>query len=117
MSEAAIPEPPKIVSTKPRHVDVPLAWPVEYDGKVYEKIRIRRVTAAEVDAFIKAVSNVPDGMTMPVPPMVECPIEVFNSLDDDDRLLIEESMLPFLPRRLLEVGASILATAPTSSEK
>lgn len=124
MTEAAAnPEAPvelkeaRIVSPKERHKDVPLDWPVEFDGKLYESVRIRRVTGREVETFLRTIGSLAPGEPAPPPPMVDCPAEVYDQLDDDDRLKVEEELLPFLPRRLLEVVESIQTITANSPEK
>lgn len=119
MTEAAndAPKLAKIITPKERHIDVPLEWPVEFDGQVYESVRIRRVTGREVEAFIHAATAAGENSPAPKPPMLDCPVEVYEALDDDDRLAVEEALTPFLPRRLKAVLALTLATTSTSSEK
>lgn len=102
----------KIVSPKERHLDVPLDWPIEFDGKIYGTIRVRRVTGLEVETFLKEIGALKGDAPMLKPPMIDCPIEVYEALDDDDRLRVEEAMVAFLPRRLTEVAASVLQAAP-----
>lgn len=101
----------KIVSPKERHLDVPLDWPIEFDGKTFESIRIRRVTGVEVDSFLRQVGSLKDGERSPQLPVIDCPVEVYEALDDDDRLRVEEAMVAFLPRRLTEVAASVMQVA------
>ncbi|PZP57698.1 MAG: hypothetical protein DI604_34410, partial [Delftia acidovorans] len=117
MTEAANETPgvAKIVTPKERHIDVPLEWPIEFNGQIYESVRIRRVTGREVEAFIRGATAVGPNDPAPVPPMLDCPAEVYEALDDDDRMTVEEQMLPFLPRRLAAVLASTLATTNTTS--
>jgi len=106
----------KIVAPKERHIDVPLDWPIEFDGKTYDSVRIRRVTGREVEQFLSALAAAKEGALLLPPPMLDCPIEVYDALDDDDRFKIEEAMLSFFPRRMREAGASILATSTILSD-
>jgi hypothetical protein len=101
----------KIVSTRERHADVSLDWPVEFDGKTNATIRVRRVTGLEVETFLKEIGALKGDAPMLKPPMIDCPIEVYEALDDDDRLRVEEAMVAFLPRRLTEVAASVMQVA------
>lgn len=109
-------EPPikeaKIVSTRERHLDVAIDWPIEFDGNTYETIRVRRVTGLEVETFLKEIGALKGDSPLLKPPMIDCPIEVYEALDDDDRLRVEQAMGAFLPRRLTEVAASVLQAAP-----
>lgn len=84
-----------IVSATPRSIQVPLKYPVEFDGKVWDEVMVRRVSGKEVETFVAATIN---GEAV-VPPMIECPLEVFEAMDDDDRLVLEEAAVPFSPRR------------------
>lgn len=112
MSEAKAPAAARIVTTQPREKLVALEWPVEFDGITYEQVRVRRVTGEEVAAFIERLGA---GEKRLMPPMVECPAEVYAALDDDDRFALDEACIDFLPRRFRESAGSILAsTADTS---
>lgn len=101
----------KIISPKERHLDVPIDWPVEFDGKTYATIRVRRVTGLEVETFLKEIGALESDSPLLKPPMIDCPIKVYEALDDDDRLRVEEAMGAFLPRRLTEVATSVLQAA------
>lgn len=114
--EAEVKKEARIVSPKERSRDVPLDYPVEFHGKVYDTITIRRASAKEVSDFIDAVSKSPDGVEVKAP-MIDCPLEVYEAMDDDDRLRLEEALLPFLPLRLKQGVALTLATATPTSEK
>lgn len=122
MTEEAANEPApkpvaKIVTPKEREASVPLDWPVEWDGHLYEAIRIRRVTGLEVETFVREIQVRDENAPFPKAPMIDCPVEVFEALDDDDRLRVEEAMGPFMPRRLLQVIGSIQAESENTPEK
>lgn len=87
-----VPAPPRFVGDRRRDVVVPLEWPIEYDGKIYSEIRVRRMTGAEVAAFV----NSDDGDL----PMVEAPKVVIDSLDADDAMAINKAITDFLPQSL-----------------
>lgn len=101
----------KIVSPKERERTVPLEYPIEFDGKTYDAIRVRRVTGREVEEFMRALAD--DGAAMP--PMVDCPRAVYDAMDDDDRFEVDQAMLDFLPRRLKVAAGSILADGEPAS--
>lgn len=106
MSETSdTPAEAQIVSPKERSSTVPLEWPIEFDGKLYESITIRRCSGREVDQFIAAVTTAANGANLKTP-MIDCPDEVWAVMDDDDRLRLEEAVLPFLPRRLAQAAES-----------
>lgn len=86
------PASPRFVGDRRRDVVVPLEWPIEYDGKVYNEIRVRRMTGAEVAAFV----NSDDGTL----PMVEAPKVVIDALDADDAMAINKAITDFLPQSL-----------------
>jgi hypothetical protein len=87
----------RIVSPKEREKMVPLEYPVEFDGKLWTEIKVRRVSAQEVADYLELLKS---DQAFDIPPMVECPIEVWNALDDDDQLAVDEAARPFTPRRL-----------------
>ncbi len=114
--EAEVKKEARIVSPKERSREVPLDYPIEFDGKVYDTITVRRVSAREVSDFIDAVAKSEEFANVKAP-MIDCPQEVYEVMDDDDRLRLEEALLPFLPLRLKQGVALTLATATPTSEK
>lgn len=85
---------PKFISIdgRPREVQVKLDWPIEYDGKVWDIITVRRVTSAELSAFIES----PEGSAFP---NIDCPRDLLDHLDAEDGFKIEEMAQSFFPRR------------------
>lgn len=94
---------PQFVGGKSRVKTVSLEWPVEYDGKVYDAISIKRLTAGEVADFEKKLAAVPGGeLRWPIfvdAVGVTIPDAVMDALDDDDNLELQKEMIDFLPRR------------------
>jgi len=105
----------RIIKPEGRTATVKLDWPVEFDGKIYEEITIRRLIGREVEEFLEAINTRKDGDPRSKPPMIDCPVEVYSEMDDDDRLRVEEAMLPFLPLRLQRMVASTPSTAGDTS--
>lgn len=77
-----------------RSKSVPLRWPVQFDGKTYDHVTVRRMTGNEVAAFFKAEG---DAVELP---MFDCPREVIDALDADDAEDVNRVVLDFLPRSM-----------------
>jgi hypothetical protein len=107
MNTQAEPTKPKVKFLDPvgRSEFVPLTYPVEYDGKIWDKIEVRRITTGELSAFMEA----PEGT---VPPNVCAPKAVIDALDAEDGFAVEAVTERFFPRRLLASMASV--TEPTT---
>ena len=91
---AAVKPAAKFVPGKSRDRVVPLEYPVEFAGKTYDSITVRRMTGNEVAEF---VANSADVKTLP---MFDCPKEVIDALDADDSETLMTAVLDFLPRAL-----------------
>lgn len=100
----------KIVTKVPREKVIPLEFPVEFNGDLYDEIKVRRLTGAEVARYYEMVQ---EGYRSPRPPTVDCPDEVYDALDDDDRYTVEAAAIDFLPRRLRE-GIDALTSESTA---
>ncbi len=97
-TEAAKPAPPEFVDTgRPRFRAVPLEWPLTYDGKRYDEIVVRRMTAEEVVNFLDQATA--DAKTARLP-MFDVPHEVIAALDPDDADAVNKAVTDFLPRAL-----------------
>lgn len=104
---AADPAPAaRIVTDKTTSKIVPLEWPVEFDGKVYHQIRVHRVTGKEMRDFMEKVRAGADNV---LPPMVDCPLEVWEALDADDQFAIDQAAAEFMPRRLKDLQQAAAA--------
>lgn len=86
----------RIIGGAPREKIVPLEYPVEFDGKEWTEVRIHRVSGKQVEDYMEALGR----NERPMPPMFDCPMEVYDAMDDDDRFALDEAVVPFLPRRL-----------------
>jgi hypothetical protein len=83
------------VSTKPRWRTVPLEWPIEYAGKVYNEITVHRMTTAQIGDFISAAEK---GAKVMLPMFGDTPAAVIDALDPDDSEAVNEAVRSFLPR-------------------
>ncbi|MBX9457112.1 MAG: hypothetical protein KL863_14395 [Rhizobium sp.] len=101
---------PRYVSETPRSKIIALEWPVEFDGKVYHQIRVHRVTGKEMRDFMEELRS-GDGAVMP--PMIDCPLAVWEGMDADDQHTLDEAAGEFMPKRLkmLQQAAAALDTA------
>jgi hypothetical protein len=99
----------RIVTDRPMSKIVPLEWPVEFDGIVYRQIRVKRVTGGEVRDYFEKLRA---GEAV-MPPMIECPLEVWEALDADDQSTIDEAVAAFVPKRMkmLQQAAAALDAA------
>jgi hypothetical protein len=110
--ETQVPAPvARIVGGAPRTKSIALKWPVEFDGRVYTDITVRRITAGEVDVFVQSVR---DGVTAPALPMFDAPPEVLAAMDADDSATLNEAAADFLPRALR--GADTPSATSDSSQ-
>lgn len=91
---------------------VPLEWPVEFDGITYTEIRVHRVSGKEVSDYLRALQASDADI---LPPMIDCPIEVWNALDADDHDTVDRAAIAFTPKRLKAIfdAATVLDTAAT----
>lgn len=97
------PPPPTFLSKRNRFKTIKLEWPLEYDGKVYREVTIRRMTTEEVAAFVTAAAEGGD----PMLPMFDAPMAVIDNLDPDDAETVNNTVNDFLPRSLrVENGPS-----------
>jgi hypothetical protein len=88
---AAEPSPAPVaafVGGPPREKMVPLEWPVELDGNEWTEIRIRRASGKEVRDYLEQLRTSEADV---LPPMIDCPIQVWNALDADDHDTIDRA--------------------------
>jgi hypothetical protein len=121
---AGTPAPPLYRQTsrsgKPRATAVPLEWPFSYDGVVYEEIPLRRVSVAEIAAWVEGLADNPDAPL----PVFGVPSAVLDMLDPDDDDRLSEVARDFLPRRFQdaagpppEAGDDTPPSSPPSSDR
>jgi hypothetical protein len=100
VTEKATPQPPRFVDPAGRAETVMLDWPIEYDGKLWDRIVVRRMTVAEVSAFSDRVASTPEGERKKISvDMFDAPPEVMGAMDADDDEKIWAVANRFLPRR------------------
>lgn len=94
---------------------VPLEWPVEFGGVTYSEIRVRRVSGKEVRDYLEALRTSEADI---LPPMIDCPVAVWNAMDADDQEAIDRATMAFTPKRLKAIfdaaGTLTAATAPAA---
>jgi hypothetical protein len=90
---------PRFVGEGLRSEVVKLDWPLEFAGKVYDAITVRRPTAGEVRTFHEQAEAWKSGDPIPRLPLYDVPPEVIEALDDDDDLRLGEVVQRFLPQR------------------
>ena len=84
---------------------VRLEWPLEYDGRRYDEIVVRRMIGAEVTRLSDLITTQFDDSDL-FALVCDTPAVVIRALDQDDWLSVREAVLDFLPRRFREVFAS-----------
>ncbi len=93
---------PRFVAAAARSEAVPLEWPVEYDGRIWAEVTVRRPTTAEVAAWSRRVlaAREKGEPTDDIPaPVFDAPEVLLAVLDPDDTDRLEEVARRFLPRR------------------
>ena len=92
--------PPRFVAAEGRSEAVSLEWSVEYAGKIYSSVTVRRMTAGEVATFVEHVRSLPPTERYKARfPMFDVPDAVLDMLDADDDERLGEVVGRFLPRR------------------
>lgn len=85
---------------------VPLEWPIEFHDKLWKEIRVHRVSGKEVSDYLKALRTSDADI---LPPMIDCPIEVWNALDADDQETVDAAAKDFTPKRLKALFDAVVA--------
>lgn len=109
-------EPPvaRIVNPEGRSKLVALQFPVEFDGKVWSAIEVRRCTGAEIKTYFEQMGS---GGDFVLPPVIQCPMEVWEALDADDQFFVDEEAQAFMPRRLKAAVELLSGTGGNTSDK
>jgi hypothetical protein len=95
--------------------DIPLQFPIEFDGMLYEKAHVRVASAKEIRSFMVKASSAEDGELL-VPIGVDLPQEVWDALSMDDQEAISEAVDAFTPARLKEAFERASKTGESTSE-
>lgn len=99
----------KFVNEEGRSRLVPLEYPVDFNGRLYSEIKVHRVTGGEMDAYMKSLQ----AGAVSLPPVIDCPIEVWDAMDADDQLAVDRAADAFMPRRL----KALMKSAPAAGEE
>lgn len=115
-TDGSIPEPPvaRIVNPEGRSKTIPLQFPVEFDGKMWDSVEIRRVTGGEMRDYFDRLTS---GEAFALPPVIQCPLQVWDALDADDQLAVDEAAQAFMPRRLKAAVELLSGTGASMSDK
>lgn len=103
---------PRLVPNPDRERMVPLAYPVEWGDRTITEIRVHRVSGKQVQDFIATMGT---SLEFVIPPVIDCPLEVWNVLDADDQETVEKAAEDFLPQRLRRITELILANGEVTS--
>ena len=91
---------------------VPLEYPAELaDGAIVSEITVRRMTAAEVEAFVAAAAAAQEARL----PMFDQPPEVLDALDPDDFDELNKVATEMLPRRLRRALDAVVQDQPVEA--
>lgn len=104
----------RIVNMEGRSKEVPLQYPVEFDGKIWDSIEVRRCTGAEIKSYFEQMTS---GEAFTLPPVIQCPIAVWEALDADDQFAVDEVAQAFMPRRLKAAVELLSGTGENTSAK
>lgn len=108
---------PVFLNAAARRRCVALQWPLEYDGRVYAEILVRRLTVGEVAAWVESLKAGGNNAHMPIyvdAAGAPIPAAVIDALDDDDGAALDEVVRDFLPRRFRGLQES--ASDPAAGE-
>jgi hypothetical protein len=103
----------KLVPNADRERWVPLKFPVAFGDEIIDKIRVRRITGKEVQDFMTKMGTSSEFV---IPPVIDCPLAVYNEMDADDQEAVEVAAQDFLPRRLQRVAELILNSGAAPSD-
>ncbi len=105
---------PKFLGARERFRAVPLEDPLEYDGKTYSAIVVRRLTARDVadfEEFLQARLKTEPNARIRWPLYVDAngaliPDAVMDGLDADDKFELDKVAASFLPRQYRDAPAT-----------
>ncbi|THK38644.1 phage tail assembly protein [Ensifer sp. MPMI2T] len=113
-AQASKPAPPRLVGKegKERERVIPLEFSVEYDGKVYEELTVRRISGKDFSAM--SAFDGSKETTQLAALMTGAPVEVIEALDGDDFVELQEAVQAFLPRKLRQMAEQLSGTGPNT---
>jgi len=106
----------RFLSQAERAKTIELEWPIEFEGRAWHRIVVKRLNAREVADFTEKILKREDkdsDIALPVfrdEEGKELPVGLLDALDADDRDVLNEAALSFLPRRFR--GAAASASVP-----
>lgn len=101
------------VGSKVRSMRIDLEWPVEFGGRIWESIPLKRLTHKEVADWVEEIKAQDASVQFPVlreEDGTPLPDGLLDALDADDFDEVNKAVLNFLPRRFR--GAIKNASAP-----
>lgn len=98
-------QPPKFVDAD-RSITIELGFPIEYDGKVYDKVTVTRPTIRQWRQYMSDVADAvkkggKDAEDLVNPPYLDVPAIVYNSLDFLDGTRVDAAIDGFFGRSSL----------------
>lgn len=107
LAEAEKPKPPaaRIVPREGKATEqvVPLEYPVEYDGKIWESLTVRRVSGRDFQNMAEAGDDAVFLTAM----LTGAPREVIEAMDGEDFIEVQGVVKAFLPRKLQAMAEQI----------
>lgn len=94
-SEPGVNAPARIVGGSDRVETIPLTYPVEFAGRVWSEITLKRLTAADLKAYFET----PEAERANDTPWFDAPREVLAGLDLDDEDRVMDAADRFIPAR------------------
>lgn len=114
-NEGASAEKPvaKFVGGRAREKVIPLEWPIEFNGVVYNEVTVRRCSGLEVSEYVMALATGNDALF----PGISFPMEVYNSLDADDFDKVDTVVKDFLPQSFRQMAEQAPEASDNTSTK
>ena len=115
---AAAPVVARFLTAKPRQTIIPLDWPIALGDVEYRSVTVRRMSTADVGAFMDRMRDAPDGTVVRFPIFDDergapVPDAVWDALDSDDSDKLNKAAADFLPARFRATPTSESSTPPT----
>lgn len=100
------PAPPRFVDDKAKNASkvIPLEYPIEYDGKVYESLTLRRLRGKDFKRLARMEGDEEIALASL---LTGAPKEVIEALDGEDFIELQGAVENFLPRKLRDMAAQL----------